>query len=94
MTHSPGESVLRLRRVESMTVDGEVVVLDLAQSEYYGINGSGTPLWHALQEGATAAELAGILMTTYSLSAEVAESDAAEFVNALRARGLLDETSR
>jgi hypothetical protein len=88
------EPILRLRHVESLSVDdGEIVALDLKESQYYGINDSGAPLWQALQTGATLSELARILVTTYDVDGEVGATDAAEFVEALRRRGLLTETA-
>jgi hypothetical protein len=90
MTDDP---VLRLRHVEAMAVDGEVVILDLEHSQYYGINESGAPLWQALHDGATLTQLTEILVATYDVAPEVAATDAAEFLAGLRSRGLLEDTA-
>lgn len=85
-------TVWRVRRGAGVwrEVDGEIVLLDLEHKAYVGINGSGAVLWRALVEGATRPELADLLSRTYALAAEDAEQQVADFVEACRARDLLE----
>jgi predicted deacylase len=89
------DPILRLRddRLEWRSIEGEVVALDLGQSEYLGLNASGSVLWAALGKGATRAALAVELEEAFAVPREQAERDVAAFLELLAGRGLLaDET--
>jgi hypothetical protein len=88
-----GDETIRLREAElhSRAVDGEVVALDMAQSEYLGVNASGAPLWQALNDGTTRAHLVALLREQHDLADADAERDVDAFLAQLRERGLLDE---
>jgi hypothetical protein len=83
---------LRLRDLDLVwrAVDGEVVALDLNESEYLAVNASGRILWEALGRGATRAGLVRCLLDEYELSAGAAERDTDAFLAELQRRGLLD----
>jgi hypothetical protein len=85
------EPILRLRdeRLEWRAVAGEVVALDVRDSEYLAVNESGRRLWEALARGATVAELCAILRSVYGLPAEQAERDVHAFIAELTRRDLL-----
>lgn len=70
-------------------VDGEVVVLDLASSTYFSLNGSGAVLWGALVDGADTDALAQLLVERYGLAPDVAAVDAAAFLESCVARGIV-----
>lgn len=74
-------------------VDGEVVALDLRESEYLAVNASGKILWEALARGTTRAGLVQRLIDEYALSPETAERDTGTFLAELRRRGLLDRVA-
>lgn len=53
------------------TIDGEVIIIDLASGSYYSLSGSGPMIWEALGEGgATAAEVRDLLSCRYEAPAE------------------------
>lgn len=84
---------LRLRETDLhwREIDGEVIALEARGSTYLAANGSGAVLWRALVDGCTREELADELVKTYGIDRERAVSDAASFVDALAAQGLLAE---
>jgi hypothetical protein len=94
-TSSPAEPVLRLREADLhwRDVEGEVIALDMARSEYVGLNRSGAPLWRALGTGATRTELVGLLRAEFALDAETAERDVDAFITQLRSQQLLADTA-
>jgi hypothetical protein len=83
---------LRLRedRLEWREVNGEVVVLDIADSVYLSVNKTGSVLWPALVRGATSDELIQILRDSFSIDEAAAERDVDAFVSELTTRGLID----
>lgn len=84
---------LRLKddRVAWRDVGGEVVALDLQESNYLGVNASGAVLWDLLAAGTTEAELAQKLVELHAIDDDVARRDVAAFVADLRARALLED---
>ena len=74
-------------------VDGEVVALDLAASEYLAINRTGTTLWTLMETGASRSELVSALMDAFDLPFEQAEADVDSFVSGLEERGLVKRRS-
>jgi hypothetical protein len=86
-------AILRLRQADlhSRAVDGEVVALDMADSEYLGVNVSGAPLWDALRTGATRDDLVELLRARHQLELADAQRDVDSFLGQLRDRHLLEE---
>ncbi len=70
-------------------VDGEVIALRHASSEYLSTNGTGTIVWKALVPGATRHELVELLTAECGIEAERAAADVDAFVDVLASCGLL-----
>lgn len=86
-------TVYRLRGsgLQWREIDGETVVLDIPSSVYLSANASGSVLWAELARGATEAELAARLVADFGIDAGRAAEDAAAFLAALDAHGLLEQ---
>jgi hypothetical protein len=69
--------------------EGQIVLLDVEASVYFGLNGTGAGLWKRLTEGATRDELTSMLMRGSSVGREQAGSDVDDFLADLRRHGLL-----
>jgi hypothetical protein len=74
-------------------LDGEVVVLDLANSEYLRLNGSAAQLWRKLVDGADVDDLADLLIELYGIDEATAAADVGAFLGSLEERGLLRPSS-
>lgn len=70
-------------------VDGEVIALRHASSEYLTTNGSGAVVWKALSDGATRAELVELLVSVFGVEPDRAGADVDAFVAVLASNGLL-----
>lgn len=70
-------------------VGDESVVLDLQSSVYFSGNPSGTSLWQRLVEGATTDQLVAALTDEFEVGPEQARGDVLDFLEELRAAGLL-----
>lgn len=75
--------------VEWREVEGEIVALDVARSEYIAINSSGAVLWRALRTGAAKRDLVLELVREFDVDEAVATRDVDAFLNSLDERGLL-----
>ena len=73
------------------TVAGEMVLLDPVGDRYLRLNAAGSALWELLAEPRSPEDLARALADRHGLADDVAARDAAAFVDALRARELVQE---
>lgn len=71
-------------------VDGEAIVLDLAESEYIGLNPSATSLLHLLSEGCSREDAITHLCAEFLIDRERAAIDVDSFVEACRDKGWLE----
>ncbi|MGH2870781.1 MAG: PqqD family protein [Solirubrobacteraceae bacterium] len=79
-------------RPEGLTwreIDGEVVVLDLDESNYLGLNATGSALWRLLQGGATEEELVAGLLQEFEASNDNARADVRSFLDTCLEQGLI-----
>lgn len=70
-------------------VDGEVIALRYASSDYLSTNRTGTLVWKALVPGASRHELVELLTAECGIEAERAAADVDAFVGVLASCGLL-----
>ncbi len=70
---------------------GEIVVLDVDGSVYYGVNTSGAQLWKRLAGGATRRELTAVLTADGRVAEQRAAADVDEFLADLSSYGLLQQ---
>jgi hypothetical protein len=85
----------RIRRVPwavTETVAGETVLLDPVGDRYLRLNATGAALWELLADPRSPRELAAALSDRHALDDAVATRDAAAFLDALRARELVQDT--
>jgi hypothetical protein len=73
------------------TVAGETVLLDPVGDRYLRLNASGAALWDLLAEPRAPEELARALADRHAIDDAVATRDAGAFLEALRARELVED---
>ena len=90
-TGASDAAVLRLRGrgIEWREVDDEIIALVADTSTYVATNGSGTVLWRRLAVGTTEEALVTELVATFGIDRSRAAEDVADFLESLRANGLL-----
>jgi hypothetical protein len=71
-------------------VDGEAILLDLANSTYLGLNGSATILWPEIAKGTDRDALVALLRERYGITEEKAAADVDEFLATCTERNLLE----
>lgn len=70
-------------------IDGEVVMLSVENSEYYGINKVGSRIWELLEKPLCLRELVNNLLDEYELQEEQCIADTLAFINILRDKKLI-----
>ena len=85
-----GARVVAARDQVSAEVEGEAVILNLADGVYYGLDGVGARVWELLREPRTVDELAGAVAAEFEVDAETAARDLEALLADLAARRLVD----
>ena len=82
--------VVAARDQVSAQLDGEAVVLSLADGVYYGLDPVGATVWGLLEQPRTVAELRDAVVAEYEVDAPTAEADLLRLLADLAARGLVE----
>ncbi|MEB2313879.1 MAG: PqqD family protein [Sorangiineae bacterium] len=72
-------------------IEEELVLLDAATGEYFGLNRVAVALWELLAEPRTADELVVALCARYEVSEEDCSRDVRALLESLREHGLAEE---
>jgi hypothetical protein len=75
--------------VFSQEIEGEIVLLDMASENYFGLDAIGSEIWALLQEGNSLQEVNDILLKNYDISPERLKHDLEVFVERLVENGLV-----
>lgn len=82
--------VVAARDQVSVEVEGEAVILSLADGVYYGLDPVGARVWTLLEAPCTVAELRDAVVAEWEVDAPTAERDLLALLEALAARGLVE----
>ena len=69
--------------VFAQEVDGEMVLLDMASENYFGLDAVASDIWQLLQDGKTLQEVYDALLEMYDVSSDQLKNDLTAFVNKL-----------
>lgn len=70
-------------------VEGEFVIIDLRNSEYFTVNEAAAHIWPLLGDGAHEDDLVAALVAEYGICAEQARGDLAVMLAELQRRGMV-----
>jgi hypothetical protein len=90
---SPSTHIVAARDQVSAEVEGEAVILNLADGVYYGLDGVGARVWELLREPRTLAELRDAVAAEFDVDAGTAERDLLDLLADLRERRLVEVVS-
>jgi hypothetical protein len=77
----------------SCDLAGEVVILNLANGVYYGLNAVGARIWSWLEKPRSVEEILRALLEEYDIDPAVCETQLLALLNDLAANGLVDVRS-
>jgi Coenzyme PQQ synthesis protein D (PqqD) len=81
---------VRTRDIETRSVEGELVLLDLRSQTYLSLNRTGSELWPLLHGGTSRQTLIDELRNRYDITEETAMHDVDSLVEQLSRADLLD----
>ena len=70
-------------------LNGEILILDLRTSQYFGLTGSGARIWQLIEAGLERDALSTALRQEFSGDPQRIDDEVAQFVSDLIERGLL-----
>ena len=79
----------REEEVASKVIDGEAIIINLANGVYYSMDKVGALVWERLQAGYTLDDVIRVVTATYDVSPEQAESNVVELVEELLQENLV-----
>jgi hypothetical protein len=74
----------------SCDLSGEVVILNVQDGVYYGLNAVGARIWKLLDEPRSIGQICTLLLNEYAVEPEVCERQLISVLNDLAAHGLLE----
>jgi Coenzyme PQQ synthesis protein D (PqqD) len=80
--------------VVGSVVDGEVVAINLDTGSYYNISGAGTDVWAAVEQAASAQEVAARLAHRFGVRVDEIAASVAAFMEELLTEGLIRPADR
>jgi hypothetical protein len=78
------------KNILAQEVADELILLDVVDGGYYGLNPVGARIWRVLAEGRSAAEVLATLLAEYNVDEPHARQDLLALLTDLSARGLLE----
>jgi hypothetical protein len=75
------------------TIDGEALIMDMVQGNYYSAIGSSAFAWNAVATGVSTTDVASMLAARYGVTEQDAQRDVDAFVSDLMERSILVETT-
>lgn len=74
----------------SCDLDGEVVILDLRNGIYYGLDAIGARIWNMLQKPTTVGAIRDAILLEYDVEADRCEQDLLAFLQDMGDKGLVE----
>jgi hypothetical protein len=89
---TPQSVIRRSKNLLFNEIDGEVVMLSIENSEYYGMDKIGSRIWELIENPVSVNELIGTLMDEYEVTREQCTNDTTEFLEQLAEKKLISIT--
>jgi hypothetical protein len=77
----------------SCELDGEVAILNLKSTLYFGLDSVGATVWDALSEPKTAADLCRAVLDRFDIADDQCREDVLELLTSLKKAGLIEIAS-
>jgi hypothetical protein len=79
----------RSEEIAAKVIDGEAIIINLANGIYYSMDKVGGLLWEMIEEGKTLEQMLGIIIARYDASQEQVRTDMEQLVNELLQENLV-----
>lgn len=83
------QQIIRNPHMITADMDGETVMMGVAQGAYFGLGGIGSRVWELLAQPMTMAQLVEAVCAEYAVDEATCRADVQQFLDALAAQGLV-----
>ncbi|MGH7884318.1 MAG: PqqD family protein [Thermodesulfobacteriota bacterium] len=80
---------IRTPQISHETIDGETVIINLDNGNYYSLNGIGADIWNLIENGADKKSITGIIKVNYDIIKVDFENSLNNLINELLSEGLI-----
>lgn len=81
--------VKRTAAILEAEVDGEVVALDVARGQCFGLDTIGSDVWRLLESDTSVVEICSVLTSDYDVAMETCKTDVLSLLRELNSAGLI-----
>jgi hypothetical protein len=90
MTISSRSVIATVQHQVSCDLVGEVVILNMKDGMYYGLNAVGARIWSLLEEPRSVADIHAVLLDEYDVDPQLCEAQLVTLLTDLAANGLVE----
>ena len=83
---------IRTPQISHETIDGETVIINLDNGNYYSMDGIGADIWNLISEGASKIDIINVLDNNFTAERKVIESSLNSLIDQLIDEGLIKKT--
>jgi hypothetical protein len=86
---SPQTVIKRNPQMVTSNIDGEIVMMSIDNSEYYGLDDIGSRIWELMENPILVDDLIGILLSEFEVEKNECISDTLDFLNNMTDKNLV-----
>lgn len=90
MTIEPTAIFRRSTQQVSCTINGEIAILSLERSIYFGLQGVGVQIWEALEQPRSVRDLCEGIIATFDVGPEQCQQDVVQILADMQGEGLVE----
>lgn len=72
-------------------IHDEIVMVNITQGNYFGLNSVGSDIWELLDEPRTIDEICSLLMNEYEIDLKSCKEQVSEFISSMEKEKLIDK---
>lgn len=80
---------IRTPQISHETIDGETVIINLDNGNYYSIDGVGADIWNLIDSGANINQISELISENYNIDKDEVHESIEELTNELISEGLI-----
>jgi hypothetical protein len=81
--------IVQKREIDSVDMDGEIVMMDIDKGSYYGFNSVGSYIWKFTEKPSIVKDIVSMLLKEFEVDYKTCEKTVLEFLNRLHNEELI-----
>ena len=84
---------VRMENVAAKVIEGEAIIINIANGLYYSLAGVGCEVWSLIEDGCSIGQIVGVISQRYGVPVPVVEADLSHLVQQLLDENLVSTTA-